>query len=561
MSKLDIKRRLLIIFILVAVVQAAIAWIGLRGIGLSNDDLAEVYQQRLVPVSQLARINDLMHSSIEQLTIAVVARPSPSNVQKYIDRVTGNLAEIDKLATEYGRHVATDEDKKLFQQWTAEREALVAKAINPAVKDLKAQQFNDAEDTVLGVAIKRFATVQQLFETIVAAELKGAEITRNSADGRYRLTRYGMLAVILFALGLSAGIAVYVNRAISGPLNAMTCAMKRLAGGDHDVSIPAMDRHDEIGHMAEAVAVFRDGLVNAQRLEAEQRAAQVQKERRQAAVEQYIATFEGSVRSALDNLGAAAADMKATSQGMTSTAKQTSAQAAAVATAAEEASANVETVAAASEQLSTSVSEIGRQVTQSTSIAGQAVAEADHTNQTVQGLAQAAQKIGDVVKLITAIAEQTNLLALNATIEAARAGEAGRGFAVVAAEVKGLANQTAKATEEIATQVTAMQSETGKVVQAIGHISGTIGSINAIATTIASAVEEQGAATQEIARNVQAAAHRTGVVSSNILGVDKAAATTGAAAGDVLGSAEKLSQQAQTLGASVDQFLANIRAA
>jgi methyl-accepting chemotaxis protein len=200
-------------------------------------------------------------------------------------------------------------------------------------------------------------------------------------------------------------------------------------------------------------------------------------------------------------------------------------------------------------------------VAQSTGIAGQAVAEADATNKTVQGLAQAAQKIGDVVKLITAIAEQTNLLALNATIEAARAGEAGKGFAVVAAEVKGLANQTAKATEDIATQVTAMQSETGKVVQAIAHISGTIGNINAIATTIASAVEEQGAATQEIARNVQAAAHRTGAVSSNILGVDKAAATTGAAAGDVLGSAEKLSLQAQTLGASVDQFLANIRAA
>ena len=561
MSRLNIKRRLLIIFILVALVQVAIAWIGLRGFGLSNDDLAEVYQERLVPVSQLARINDLMHSSIEQLTIAVVARPSPSNVQKYIDRVTGNLAEIDKLATEYGRHVATDEDKKLFQQWTAEREALVAKAINPAVKDLKAQQFNDAEDTVLGVAIKRFTTVQQLFETIVAAELKAAEITRNAADSRYRLTRYVMLAAILFALGLSAVIAVYVDRAISGPLNAMTSAMKRLAGGDHDVQIPATDRKDEIGHMAEAVAVFRDGMINAQRLEAEQHAAQVQKERRQAAIEQYIATFEGSVRSALDNLGSAAADMKATSQGMTSTAKETSAQAAAVATAAEEASANVETVAAASEELSTSVSEIGRQVTQSTSIAGQAVAEADQTNKTVQGLAQAAQKIGDVVKLITAIAEQTNLLALNATIEAARAGEAGKGFAVVAAEVKGLANQTAKATEEISTQVTAMQSETGKVVQAIAHISGTIGNINAIATTIASAVEEQGAATQEIARNVQAAAQRTGSVSSNILGVDKAAATTGTAAGEVLGSAEKLSQQAQTLGASVDQFLADIRAA
>ncbi len=561
MSRLNIKRRLLIIFIMVALAQAAIAWIGLRAIGLSNDDLADVYQERLVPVSQLARINDLMHSSIEQLTIAVIARPSPSNVQKYIDRVTGNLAEIDKLAKEYAQHVATDEDKKLFQQWTAEREGLIAKGINPAVADLKGQSFNDAEDTVLGVAIKRFAAVQQLFETIVADELKGAERRRTTADGRYQLTRYIMIGAVLLALVLCAVIAFYVDRAISGPINAMTRAMKQLADGDHDVRIPATDRQDEVGHMAEAVVVFRDGMITAKRLEAEQHAAQVHKERRQAAIEQYIATFEGSVRAALDSLTSAAAEMKATSQSMSMTATETSTQAAAVATAAEEASANVETVAAASEELSGSVAEIGRQVTQSTSIAGKAVDEADHTNKTVEGLAQAAQKIGDVVKLITAIAEQTNLLALNATIEAARAGEAGKGFAVVAAEVKGLANQTAKATDEISAQVAAMQGETGKVVQAIAHISGTIGTINQIATTIASAVEEQGAATQEIARNVQAAAQRTNAVSSNIMGVDQAAGMTGTAAADVLGAAEKLSRQAETLGANVDEFLANIRAA
>jgi methyl-accepting chemotaxis protein len=560
MSRLNIKKRLLIIFVMVALAQAAIAWIGLRAIGLSNDDLGEVYQQRLVPVSQLGRINDLMHSSIEQLTIAVIARPSPSNVQKYIDRVTANLAEIDKLAQQYAQHVSDDADKQLLQQWTAEREALVAKAINPAVKDLKAQAFNDAEDTVLGVAMKRFAAVQQLFEAIVTKELKGAESTRDTADTRHRLTQYLMIAAILLALALCAVIAVYVDRAVSGPINAMTRAMKQLAGGDHEVRIPGTDRRDEIGLMAEAVAVFKDAMITARR-EAEQLAAQAQKERRQATIEHHLGAFESSVRSALDGLTSSAAEMKATSQRMSATAQETSAQAAAVSTAAEEALANVETVATASEELSSSVAEIGRQVAQSTGIAGEAVDEAERTNKTVEGLAQAAQKIGDIIKLIRAIAEQTNLLALNATIEAARAGEAGKGFAVVAAEVKGLANQTAKATEEISAQVAAMQGQTGKVVHAIAHIGGTISTINQIATSIASAVAQQGTATQQIARNVQAAAQRTGAVSSNILGVDQAAATAGTAAAAVLGSAEKLGRQAETLGANVDRFLADIRAA
>jgi len=277
--------------------------------------------------------------------------------------------------------------------------------------------------------------------------------------------------------------------------------------------------------------------------------------------QQIARNFETTIGGLVKSLVSTAAEMRTTSQGMSTTAADTTTQATRVLTAVEQASGNVQIVAAATEELSSSVSEIGRQVTQSTQIASQAVEEANRTNVTVQGLSAAAQKIGDVVKLISDIASQTNLLALNATIEAARAGEAGRGFAVVASEVKSLASQTGKATEDISAQVATMQAATSEVVDAIKNIGGTIGTMDEIATTIASAVEEQGSATQEIARNVQATASGTSEMSTSILGVTRAAGEAGAAAGQVLALAEDLGTQAETLRANVDNFLAKIRAA
>lgn len=277
--------------------------------------------------------------------------------------------------------------------------------------------------------------------------------------------------------------------------------------------------------------------------------------------QQIARNFETTIGGLVKSLASTAAEMRSTSHGMSTTAKDTTTQATRVLAAVEQASGNVQIVAAATEELSSSVSEIGRQVTQSTRIASQAVEEANRTNMTVQGLSAAAQKIGDVVKLISDIASQTNLLALNATIEAARAGEAGRGFAVVANEVKSLASQTGKATEDISAQVAAMQAATGEVVDAIKNIGGTIGTMDEIATTIASAVEQQGSATQEIARNVQATASGTSEMSVSIHGVTRAAGEAGTAAGQVLALAEDLGAQADTLRANVDNFLVKIRAA
>ncbi len=364
------------------------------------------------------------------------------------------------------------------------------------------------------------------------------------------------------ALLLVAGLFYLLSGSIVTPINAMTAAMRKIAEGETSTEIPALGRGDEVGAMAKSVQIFKDNMIEATRLRGEQDVLKAQADaERKLLLTRMADEFERGVRASLDTLGGAATEMQATSKSMSATAEEASQQATTVAAVAEQASANVQTVAAATEELSSSVSEIGRQVTQSTEIAGQAVAEANRTNVTVQGLSAAAQKIGDVVKLISDIASQTNLLALNATIEAARAGEAGRGFAVVANEVKSLASQTAKATDEISAQVGAMQDATTEAVQAIEGIGRTIGAINEITSAISIAVDQQGTATQEIARNVQEAAQGTGQVSGNIASVNQAADKTGSAANKVLHSAEQLSGQAATLRTDVDRFLANIRAA
>ena len=364
------------------------------------------------------------------------------------------------------------------------------------------------------------------------------------------------------AMMLVVGMGLLLRRSIVKPLGSMTEAMRSLASGDITTAIPALDRSDEVGAMAQSFQVFKESMIEAARLRDEQDELKLQAEAEKSNLLNRMADeFEKGVRASLDALARSAGDMRETSHGMSATAGEASRLTTTVAKVAEQATVNVQTVAAATEELSSSVSEIGRQVTQSTAIAAEAVNEANRTNATVQGLSAAAEKIGDVVKLISDIASQTNLLALNATIEAARAGDAGRGFAVVASEVKSLASQTAKATEEIAVQVAAMQGATSDAVQAIEGIGGTIKSIDGIATAIASAIEEQGAATREIAHNVQQAAQGTGEVSHSILDVNDAAGKTGTAASLVLASAEQLGQQSTALGINIDRFLANIRAA
>jgi methyl-accepting chemotaxis protein len=367
--------------------------------------------------------------------------------------------------------------------------------------------------------------------------------------------------MMLVALALTIAGFVIVHRRVSSPIRRLTGAMRRLAEHDLATELQGTDRTDEIGDMSRAVAIFKQNMLEADRLSAEQQNEQGRKEQRQVAIEGFITAFDQSVTESLRSLAMASTELQTTAHSMSATAEQTSSKSATVASVSEEASTNVQTVASATEELSASINEISRQVAESTGIAGEAVTQAERTNAQVQALADAAQRIGDVVKLISGIAGQTNLLALNATIEAARAGEAGKGFAVVASEVKSLATQTAKATEEITAQVAAIQEATGSSVQAIQAIGETISRVNHIAAAIAAAVEQQGAATQEIARNVQQAAAGTTEVSGHIASVSQAAGETGVAAGEVLGSAKGLVRLSEVLRDNVDQFVSNIRAA
>jgi methyl-accepting chemotaxis protein len=364
----------------------------------------------------------------------------------------------------------------------------------------------------------------------------------------------------LVILAAAALLAFLLGRGMSRPLIAITAVMNRLSSGDTDVAIPGGDRKDELGTMALAVDVFRRNMIEAGTMRSAQEAAKHQSEHEKKALQRQMADrFEADVKSVVGAVAKATADMRRVADEITASVNGTSERTTAAAAASEEASASVATVAAATEELASSVAEIGLQGTPSSGVADNAVVKAGQTTEMVGGLANAAEKIGDVLRLIGAIASQTNLLALNATIEAARAGEAGRGFAVVASEVKDLASQTAKATEEIAGQVSAIQSATGDCVAAIGGISNTIREISGIATTIAAAVEEQGSATREIARSVQQAASGTKEVSHNVAGASEAADQSRALADNVLMAAGELSQHASALFKSVDTFLAGLR--
>ncbi len=397
----------------------------------------------------------------------------------------------------------------------------------------------------------------------IMAEIDEEEVLKPVSELQMFLAVSGLLL-----LALVAALGVVFARTITNPVSRMTSAMAALAGGDTETEIPATDRADEIGEMADAVQVFKENMIKADKLAQEQEAARQRqeeerkdKERRAELISKRTAEFDSTANKVIADVASAATQMKDSAQSMSEVADSAGKQALTVSSASEQASANVQTVASAAEELTSTIGEINVQINQSMTLISKAADDAQHTNNKVVGLDQAAQRIGEVLALITDIADQTNLLALNATIEAARAGEAGKGFAVVASEVKNLANQTAKATEEISQQIGGIQEATGETVEAITGFTEIIDNVKEVSSAIAAAVEEQSAATQEIARNVEQAARGTQEVSVNISTVTSATQETGSKSTELLDVAKALNEQSESLRSEIGTFLQDVKAA
>jgi methyl-accepting chemotaxis protein len=557
--KLSIRAKIIAVisFLFVAMTfMGVFAFTQLRAINQSAQEIQTNWLPSVRWLSEL-RVQSARYRGILRDHMLITDAKAKAGIDKLLD---DRIKEYGRATIKYQDLISSPEERALFDELTK----LWLNYRNAATEVIELSQKGDFAQAVIVNTEKATPpgrAMDAVLSKLVALKDNAAEAAGSKANSDYSLSTSVLLITLGISISLGLCAAIYLVRDIARGIGSVIKPMQALADGDLATVVPHQGEGTEIGQIADKVQVFKDALIAKRVLDAAAANDAALKVSRAQKVDEITTNFEVMIGNMVQALSSASIELEASAGTLTHTSDITQRLSGSAASASQEVSENVQSVASATEEITSSVKEISRQVQQASRVAGEAVRQAEQTDASIMELTLAASRIGDVVKLITAVAEQTNLLALNATIEAARAGEAGRGFAVVASEVKALASQTAKATDEITAQIDGMQSATKQSVANIKEIGGTITRISEISATIAAAVEEQGAATQEIARNVQNSARLSIQVASDVSEVSRGTSETGSASSQVLSAAQSLSVESTRLKIEVDKFLEAVRAA